>query len=120
MPMDTVLYHNPDCSKSRAALEWLQQQNKPLHIIDYIATPPTLTQLHQLSDKLNADSPLLFMRNDNELFRQLGLDGADNQTLFAALAAHPELLQRPILIIGDRAVIGRPLENLQNFYRQAA
>lgn len=118
--MDAVLYHNPRCSKSRAALEWLQQHHVPLRVINYLQTPLSLGQLHELYAQLNIDSPLMMMRSGDDLFSSLSLDGQDNDTLLAALATYPQLLQRPILAIGNRAVIGRPLENLQNFYRQAA
>ena len=107
-----ILYHNPRCSKSRAALEWLQGRDG-LEVRDYQNQPLDEAGLRALAAKLGLSSPRGKMRVNDELFRELKLDTANDDQLYAALAAHPKLLERPILELTDRAAIGRPLENIQ-------
>jgi len=107
-----ILYHNPRCSKSRAALEWLQGRDG-LEVRDYQNQPLGEAGLRALAAKLGLTSPRGMMRVNDELFRELKLDTANDDQLYAALAAHPKLLERPILELADRAAIGRPLENIQ-------
>ena len=107
-----ILYHNPRCSKSRAALEWLQGRDG-LEVRDYQTRPLDEAGLRTLATKLGLSSPRGMMRVNDELFGELKLDTANDDRLYAALAAHPKLLERPILELADRAAIGRPLENIQ-------
>lgn len=116
-----IIYHNPGCSKSRSALE-LAQQFSALHqieltVIDYQKSPLTLTQLTELHQVLQSEqvvSVLAMLRDNEELFATLALQNADDAALLAALAAHPQLLQRPILRFNQRAVIARPVELANN------
>lgn len=112
-----IIYHNPRCSKSRAALELTQQfaaqQQLDLEVVDYQKTPLTLTQLTELHQVLQSEQAVgvLDMTRDNEeLFSTLALKGASDDVLLKALAAHPQLLQRPIVRFHQRAVIARPPE----------
>lgn len=112
--MITIL-HNPRCSKSIAALARTQQfadaNAIALNVIDYQVTPLQLSQLHDLQQQLRI--PVRDMVRDGEaLFDTLQLAQASDEMLFSALAAHPRLLQRPIVIYQGRAVIGRPPEQL--------
>lgn len=116
--MPLILYHNARCSKSRAAYDWLTSQSLPFETIDYLQNPPTLNTLRTLAAQLGCTSPRQMMRTADSLFTELGLDTADDEALFAALAAHPQLLQRPIAVSGSRAVIGRPLAHLQQFIQE--
>ena len=106
-----TIYHNPHCSKSREALALVQQfsaQNKiPLTIIDYLHTPPTLEQLHTLHQQLGKDVRHM-VRDTEEEFTTLELAHASDLALLQAVAGHPKLLQRPIVIYRERAMIGRP------------
>ncbi|MDW8342942.1 MAG: arsenate reductase (glutaredoxin) [Verrucomicrobiae bacterium] len=105
------LYHNPRCSKSRAALALMRERGIEPHVIEYLKTPPTLPELRQLRRQLGL--PVREMvRCDEPLYRKLNLDNADDEALLAAIAHHPILLQRPILAWGNRAVIGRPPEEI--------
>lgn len=116
-----IIYHNPRCSKSRSALE-LAQQFSALHrieltVIDYQKSLLTLTQLTELHQVLQSEqvvSVLAMLRDNEELFATLALQNADDAALLAALAAHPQLLQRPILRFNQRAVIARPVELANN------
>lgn len=117
--MITIL-HNPRCSKSRAALAIVQQfaddNDILLTITDYQATPLQLTELRSLEQQLGL--PVRAMMRDGEmLFDTLQLARASDATLLAALASHPQLLQRPIVIYLGRAVIGRPPEQLHALLR---
>lgn len=112
------LLHNNRCSKSREALAWLQTQNTNIEIVDYQAQPLNETQLRHLCQQLGLNSPREMIRSKETLYRELNLAQANDNALFVALATHPKLLERPILIIGEHAVIGRPLEKIQTLYAQ--
>lgn len=114
-----AIYHNPRCSKSRAALELTQQfanQNSlPLDVIDYQKTPLSKEQLAQLHQTLQSENPTSvrnMVRDNEDIYSELQLQTATDDALFSAIAAHPVLLQRPIIVYNDRAVIGRPPENV--------
>lgn len=116
-----TIYHNPRCSKSREALELTQQfadaNRIPLAIVDYQKTPLTLAQLATLAQQLN--KPVREMVRDNEEeYASLGLAAANDATLLEALAAHPKLLQRPIVVYRDQAVIGRPPERVHELLQK--
>lgn len=108
-----ILYHNNRCSKSREALAWLQQHNASLTVVDYQQNPLDEAQLRDLANKLGVTSVREMMRVKDDLFGELGLTNADEATLLHALAQHPKLLERPILVHGERAAIGRPLSHIQ-------
>lgn len=117
-----TLLHNPHCSKSRAALALTQQfaadNEISLNVIDYQSTPLQLTELRSLQQQLGL--AVRDMVRDNEtLFDTLRLTHASDDALFAALASHPQLLQRPIVVYQGRAVIGRPPEQLHALLRTA-
>lgn len=110
-----LLYHNPHCSKSRAALAWLQQREGiQLQLVDYRTQPPDEAQLRKLLRLLGCDDVRQIMRTQDTLYAELSLGkpGMDQAELMAALRQHPGLLQRPIAVYRRRAAIGRPLENI--------
>lgn len=113
---DTViLYHNTRCSKSRAALTLLQTRGIDAKVVNYLDTPPDFATLQDIFGKLGADSPRVMMRVKDSLYRDLKLDNpalGDNE-LLAAVAAHPALLERPIVVANGKAAVGRPLENIE-------
>ena len=107
------IYHNPRCSKSRAGLALLEAQDIEPEIIKYLDTPPTTEELTALLQKLNM-KPRELMRTKETIYKELGLkDVTDEQALIEAMVAHPKLIERPVVIKGDKAVIGRPLENIE-------
>ncbi|NWD70223.1 arsenate reductase (glutaredoxin) [Pseudomonas gingeri] len=110
---DLTLYHNPRCSKSRGALELLQGRGLTPSVVLYLETPLDAAQLKELLGKLGIGARQLLRTGEDE-YKQLNL--ADTQLsetqLIAAIAAHPKLMERPILVAGDKAIIGRPPENL--------
>ena len=111
--MHPTIYHNPRCSKSREALALLQAKAQDPAVIDYLQTPLDLMQLQELRQLLGIPAREL-LRESEEAYASLGLDDPDlsEEALLAAIAAHPVLLQRPIVVNGQRAVIARPAERL--------
>ena len=111
------LFHNPRCSKSREALALLQarvaQTGETLDIVDYLQTPPSLAELQTLLTQLGLPARELLRSNEAE-YSELALERStlDEVQLLAAIAAHPRLLQRPIVVRGSRAVIARPAERM--------
>lgn len=110
---ELILYHNPRCSKSRGALELLQARGFEPTLMRYLETPPSASELRELLAKLGLSARQL-LRTDEEEYRSLGLDEnqLDESRLIEAMSAHPRLIERPILVVGDRAVVGRPPERV--------
>ncbi len=111
--MQVTLFHNPRCSKSRAALQLLQQRGIEPDVVLYLERPPSAAQLRELLKKLKIDARALLRRGEDE-YRDLNLadESLSAQALIDAMVAHPRLIERPIAIAGDRAVIGRPPERV--------
>lgn len=105
-----TLYHNPRCSKSRDTLALLQARGITPEIVDYLETPPDRDTLQILLRKLGMQSARQLMRTQEARYQTLQLESADESALLDALVAHPQLLERPIVINGDRARLGRPPE----------
>lgn len=107
------LYHNPRCSKSRAALELLQARGLTPEVVLYLQTPPDAAQLRDLLGKLGI-APRQLLRSGEDEYKELNLadPALSDEQLIGAMASHPKLIERPILVAGDRAAIGRPTEKL--------
>ena len=105
------IYHNPRCSKSRQTLALLQDRGVEPEIIRYLDTPPSAEELERLLTMLGCE-PLELMRTKEQVFGDLGLgDGSHSrEELIATMVAHPILIERPIVVNGDRAALGRPPE----------
>lgn len=111
--MDTLtIYHNPRCSKSRQALALLQERRVPLRIVEYLKEPPTRAELAGLRRKLGL-SPTHWVRKGEAEFKAAKLDAdSPEDKLLDAMAKHPILIERPIVVRGERAVVGRPPERV--------
>lgn len=110
---DVVIYHNPSCSKSRSALEILQERGVDPTVVNYKAEPLDRATIERIVE-LVPDEPSALVRRDQN-FKELGLDIADYQSAEAVvdlLDEHGILMERPVVVRGDRAVIGRPPENV--------
>ncbi|WP_239954236.1 arsenate reductase (glutaredoxin) [Pantoea sp. Z09] len=105
-----TLYHNPRCSKSRETLALLTAHGVEPEIVRYLESPPDRDTLQILLQKLGMASARQLMRTKEDLYKALGLENASESELLDALAAHPALLERPIVINSDRARLGRPPE----------
>ena len=108
-----VLYHNPRCSKSRGALDLLQENGIEPEIVRYLDEPLDADALRGLVRKLGI-APRALLRTKEDEYRSLNLadESLDDDSIIDAMAAHPRLIERPILVRGDRAVIGRPPERV--------
>jgi arsenate reductase (glutaredoxin) len=110
---DLTLYHNPRCSKSRAALELLEQRGLAPTVVRYLETPLDAKQLQRLLAKLGISARQLLRSGEDE-YKALNLADTElsESQLIAAIAEHPKLMERPILETADKAIIGRPPENV--------
>lgn len=109
--MTVQIYHNPRCSKSRQALALLEKNGVTPEIVLYLETPPTPSELRSLLKKLDLPAAKL-LRTGEKLYKQLELGDSNlaEDALLTVMNAHPELIERPIVIKGDKAKIGRPPE----------
>jgi arsenate reductase len=112
--MDEILvYHNPSCSKSRGALDVLAERGVATDVVEYLKAPPDRAALERIVDAV-PDPPAELVRKDQR-FTELGLDAADytdREAVIALLLEHPELMQRPVVFRGERAVIARPSDKV--------
>ena len=109
-----TIYHNPRCSKSRTALGILQDKGADLEVVEYLKTPPSTSDLANICQKLNVP-PAAIIRPKATLFKELDLSLKDNRSpadWVRILADNPKLIERPIIVKGSRATIGRPPENV--------
>lgn len=108
---DVTILHNPRCSKSRATLALLESRRLTPHIVEYLVDPPDAEWLARVCDLLGGD-PRAMMRDSEPEYAELAMDdpALDRETLLVRLAAHPRLIQRPIVLANGRATIGRPPE----------
>lgn len=111
--MDVTIYHNPRCSKSRETLKRLAERGIEPTVVLYLETPPDAATLDALLHKLGKE-PRELLRTGEPEYAQLGLGEPtlSRDTLIAAMAAHPILIERPIVVVGERAALGRPPENV--------
>ncbi len=108
-----VIWHNPRCSKSRGTLELLKERGLEPTVVDYQKNPPSAAEIERALQSLGL-SPRELMRKDEAVYAELGLDNAKltHQQLIEAMAAHPLLIERPIVFANGKAAIGRPPENV--------
>jgi arsenate reductase len=111
--MSITIYHNPRCSKSRATLQLLRDRGIEPRIIEYLRTPLSAAELRDLAAALGVAARALLRSGEPE-YRDLGLadDALGETQILEALATHPKLLQRPIVVAGGKARIGRPPERV--------
>ena len=110
--MKTTVYHNARCSKCRAACALLEERGIEPEVVAYLETPPTKAQLTAILKKLNLPASALLRRSE-AIFKEKYADKAlSEEDCLDAMIAHPVLIERPIVIHGDKAVIGRPTENI--------
>jgi arsenate reductase (glutaredoxin) len=109
--LQPTIYHNPHCTKSRATLELLKARGFTPRVVEYLQTPPTAAEIESVLRMLDAE-PRAILRREEDEYATLGLDDPKltRRALIDAIVAHPRLLQRPIVIAGTKAAIGRPPE----------
>ncbi len=109
---DVCVWFNPRCSKCRSARDLLSEQDVDAELYEYLQEAPTRADIERVMGLLGIDDPREMMRTGEAAYGELGLADADRDTLVDAMVAHPILVERPIVIRGDRAVIARPPERL--------
>ncbi|MCH4562829.1 MULTISPECIES: arsenate reductase (glutaredoxin) [Halomonas] len=110
--MTTItLYHNPRCSKSRQALALLEERGAEVRVRRYLDEPLDEGELRELMSRLDADGEALVRTGEQE-WKTLDVDLQDQEQVIAAIVAHPRLMERPIADDGQRAMIGRPPEDV--------
>jgi arsenate reductase (glutaredoxin) len=107
----TVLF-NPRCSKCRQARDLLADRGVDADLVHYLVDTPSRDEIVRIYGLLGVEDPRAMMRTGEPEYRELGLKDADDEALFDAMVAHPILIERPIVIVGDRAVVARPPERL--------
>ncbi|MDX8000070.1 arsenate reductase (glutaredoxin) [Xenorhabdus sp. Reich] len=110
-----TFYHNPRCSKSRETLKLVEDLGIAPEIIHYLDTPPTVEQLTILLKQLGFQDARQLMRTKEELYKELNLgdDSLSQKALIQAMAENPRLIERPIVVVGDKARLGRPPEHVK-------
>ncbi len=113
--MSITIYHNPRCSKSRQTLALIREHGLEPEIVEYLKQPPTPDELKRIIQRLDV-SVREVIRSGEAEYRELGLgdESLDDTALIEAICAHPKLLQRPIVVRGDKARIGRPPEAVED------
>lgn len=107
------IFHNPRCSKSRQTMEILNSNNVDISVVEYLKTPPTSEELDKILKMLSLEPRDLMRKNENA-YKENGLDNPDlsREQLIQAMVDNPILIERPIVISGKTAVIGRPPEKV--------
>ncbi|XOB60956.1 arsenate reductase (glutaredoxin) [Campylobacterota bacterium DY0563] len=107
-----TILHNPRCSKSRNVLAYLEEKGLELNVVKYLVDTPTKEELKRIIEMLNI-TPRELMRTKEDVYKELNLkDATSNEVLIDAMLANPKLIERPVVIKDDKAVIARPLENI--------
>lgn len=110
---EVTIYHNPSCSKSRKALALLTENGIQPRVVSYLETPPSVAELRDLLQLLGLDARSLLRRKEAP-YTELNLEDAamSEDDVLQAISSNPILLERPIVVCAERAVIGRPPENV--------
>ena len=117
--VDCILYHNPRWGKSREAVSLLNENNINYDLVEYLKNPLSVREVMSLSKKLGLD-PGEFVRKSENDFKENHLDKiiTDNDKMAISMSKFPKIMERPILVKGNKAVIGRPLENILKLVKE--
>lgn len=109
---DVTVWFNPRCSKCRTAQGILEEHGIDADYVRYLESTPSRADLERVLRLLGTDDPMTIVRTGEDVWKQLGVDTSDRDEVLDALVANPILIERPIVIRGDRAVVARPPENV--------
>jgi len=113
-----TILHNPRCSKSREALKILEQNDMNVKVVKYLEERPSKEQLKNILKMLGYKSAKEMMRTKEDIYKELDLKNEnDDEKLLEAMAKHPKLIERPIVIKEDKAIIARPPEKAKEFLK---
>jgi len=108
-----TIWHNSKCSKSRASMSLLEERELEIDVVKYLETVPTKDEIKEVLTMLSMNSARELMRIKEDIYKELNLaDEIDEELLIAAMVKNPKLIERPIVIRGNEATIGRPIENV--------
>jgi arsenate reductase len=112
--MDKItIWHNPRCSKSRDSFKLLEEKDLNVEVIKYLDEVPSFEELQNMLKILGMDSARELMRTKEAVYKELNLkEETSEEALIKAMIENPKLIERPIVIRGSKAVIGRPIENI--------
>jgi len=110
--MTVVIYHNPRCSKSRQTLALIEEKGVQPEIIEYLKTPPSATELDSILTKLGKEPETLMRKGEDEYKEHIKGKSLNRQETIALMVQYPKMIERPILINGEKAAIGRPPESV--------
>ena len=114
---DFIIYHNPRCSKSRQTLQILTEKDASVKIVLYLENPPSAEEIKSILDKLELNSRDIIRKGEEEYKRfNLKEKNFTETDLIDFMVKNPKLLERPIVVKGDKAVIGRPPENVLSLF----
>lgn len=114
---EVQIWHNPRCSKSREAMKLLEESGVDADVVKYLEVEPDEEMIKDLLKKLGIHAKEL-MRTKEDIYKELKLAGVDDEgTLIRAMSRFPKLIERPIVIKGNKAVIGRPPEKIVEFLK---
>ena len=109
---NVTIWHNPRCSKSRNAVNLLDEKGVEAEVVKYLDTPPSKEELVEVLGMLNI-SPRELMRTKEAIYKELNLkEESDDEKLIDAMVENPKLIERPVVIKDGKAAIGRPIENI--------
>jgi arsenate reductase len=109
---NVTIWHNPRCSKSRNAVNLLDEKGVEAEVVKYLETPPSREELVEVLGMLNI-SPRELMRTKEAIYKELNLkEESDDEKLIDAMVENPKLIERPVVIKDGKAAIGRPIENI--------
>lgn len=109
--MSVTIYHNPRCSKSRQTLAILEENNVEANVVEYLTAPPTKTELTQILAMLGLKASEI-VRKKEAAAEGIDISALSVEALIDQMIAHPIIIERPIVVAGDKAVMGRPPENV--------
>ena len=112
---DYKIWHNPRCTKSRETLSILEENGVEAEVIKYMDNIQSIEAIKAILKKLGISAHELVRTKEDE-YKTLGLKGASEEKLIEAMAAHPKLIERPIVIKGNKAVLGRPPEKVLELF----
>ena len=110
------VFFNPSCSKCRTVRSILEERGLDADYVRYLEQTPTREELERVLELLGTEDPREMMRTGEDVYRNLGLATANRDELLDAMVEHPILIERPIVIHGGRAVIGRPPERALDLF----
>ncbi len=107
-----TIYHNPRCRKSRETLRLIEESGEPYQIVEYLKEPLSANELKELLSMLEMEAPALVRKNEAIWKEQYRGKELDEGQILKAMEEHPKLMERPVVVRGKKAVLGRPPENV--------